>query len=424
MSMSLDRRKFLLQASASLGVAACAASLGFSPLTDHPLLITPPRQAPDDIQQGTRSYTGPNVILIRFGGGVRRLETISDPERTYCPFIYHELARRKGILFSNVEIADSPGVATSHGEGTLYILTGEYRNFDDVDGRLFGSRFEPQLPTLFEYLRKSYDIPAHQALIVNGEDRIDEEFYTFSNNSYHDYGVRYKATVLSLFRFKMFLLRERLAHEVLDAHERYQLEHRLQQMEQFDYRVLNRNSESVSSPELDQFWRHWRDHYGSSGLVNPRGDRLLTTIAIRALRELRPKLMMINYQDPDYVHWGNPSFYTRGISIIDEGVREIYEAVQNDHALRDEYHNRTVFVIVPDCGRDNNRCMSVPFQHHFNTPGSHQIFTIVAGPEQWVPRSAHNNDRPHQQISVTKTIGKIMGFRAEYAQADSLFQLA
>src|SRR6187431_1149920 len=128
MSHSMDRRKFLVRASASLGIASGAASLGFSPLTDAPVLIAPPQQAPDDIAQGQRPYTGPNVIVIRFGGGVRRLETISDPERTYCPFMYHELARRQGILFNNVEIADSPGIATSHGEGTLYILTGEYRH--------------------------------------------------------------------------------------------------------------------------------------------------------------------------------------------------------------------------------------------------------------------------------------------------------
>ena len=103
---------------------------------------------------------------------------------------------------------------------------------------------------------------------------------------------------------------------------------------------------------------------------------LLTTLALRALQQLRPKFIMINYQDPDYVHWGNPSFYTQAISIIDEGVREIYSAVQADP----EYRDRTVFVIIPDCGRDNNRCAAVPYQHHFNTASAHDIFAVVAGP--------------------------------------------
>ena len=43
------------------------------------------------------------------------------------------------------------------------------------------------MPTIFEYLRRHYDVPEHQALIVNGEDRINEEFYTFSNH--HLFGV-------------------------------------------------------------------------------------------------------------------------------------------------------------------------------------------------------------------------------------------
>ena len=59
------------------------------------------------------------------------------------------------------------------------------------------------------------------------------------------------------------------------------------------------------------------------------------------MKELRPRLLMINYQDPDYVHWGNRNFYTRAVAIIDEGVRELYSAAQAD----EEYRDRTVFVV-------------------------------------------------------------------------------
>src|SRR5262249_45809202 len=161
--------------------------------------------------------------------------------------------------------------------------------------------------------------------------------------------------------------------------ERTRLQSELQTMESRDYRVRDRR---VASPELDRYWRSWRDYYGRTGLVNPRGDRVLTSLAVRALRELRPRLLMINYQDPDYVHWGNRNFYTRGLSIIDEGVRELYEAVQADagDASGHTYRDNTVFLIVPDCGRDNNRCMPVPFQHHFNTRSAHEVFVIAAGP--------------------------------------------
>ncbi|MEE2623913.1 MAG: hypothetical protein VYA46_06785, partial [Verrucomicrobiota bacterium] len=82
-----------------------------------------PAAAPD-----TRPvYTGPNVIIIRFGGGVRRRETI-DPQHTYSPFLCKELTRR-GTLFKDMSIDRFRNINTSHGEGTLHILTGKYDNF-------------------------------------------------------------------------------------------------------------------------------------------------------------------------------------------------------------------------------------------------------------------------------------------------------
>src|SRR5262249_5905720 len=151
------------------------------------------------------------------------------------------------------------------------------------------------------------------------------EFYTFSNH--HLYGVRYRSTVFSLYRFKTYLLREDLKDPALPDQERQAKEKQLREMENKDYRVQDRR---VTRPELDEFWANWRQHYGRTGLVNPRGDRVLTELALRALCELRPKLLMINYQDTDYVHWGNRNFYTRAIAIIDDGVRRLYEAVQAD----------------------------------------------------------------------------------------------
>jgi hypothetical protein len=159
-------------------------------------------------------------------------------------------------------------------------------------------------------------------------------------------------------------------------------------------------------PKLTNFWERWRRHYGTSGFLNPRGDRLLTTLSLWALRYLRPRLLMINYQDPDYVHWGNRNFYTRAIAVIDEGIREIYNAVQAD----EEYRNNTVFLIVPDCGRDSNRCMPIPYQHHFNTRSAREVFVIAAGPGIVHPRTGTPVDRRAQQCSVAASIGRIMNF--------------
>jgi hypothetical protein len=117
------------------------------------------------------------------------------PEHTCCPFLLHELAGKHGVLFNNVEMASAPGVVTSHREGTLYLLTGEYGRYTDVSGIPLAYAFIPDKPTLPEYLRRRYcDVAPHQALIINSEDRVSEEFYNHSNH--HHFGVDYRVTVL------------------------------------------------------------------------------------------------------------------------------------------------------------------------------------------------------------------------------------
>ncbi len=123
--------------------------------------------------------------------------------------------------------------------------------------------------------------------------------------------------------------------------------------------------------------------------------------------------MMINYNDPDYVHWGNLSHYTRGVAIIDEGLQRLIACCDGDEAYRDN----TLFVIVPDCGRDNNRSMAVPCQHHFNSRSSREIFALLLGPNVTRGRIV---DRAVEQIDLAPTIGRLMGFDANFARGDVL----
>lgn len=392
MPLPLDRRVFMKTAIASAGALCLPGSRASAADSDRP------------------SYRGPNVIIIRFGGGVRRLETI-DPDHTHAPFFRHELTRR-ATLFTDMSISESILAAdnrrvplnTSHGEGTLNILTGIYANYKDIEGQFLGTRFEAIVPTLFEYLRKAHDIPRHQALIVNGEDRTQEEFYSFSNH--HLFGVHYRSSVLSLYRFKCHLLRRQIRDGDFTDEQRRQKTKELRQLESLDYRESDARGQG---PEIEAFWGRWQSHYGESGLVNPRGDRLLTELAVRAIRQLRPRLMMVNYNDPDYVHWGNINHYTRGIAVIDRGIQRLVETCDADERYRDN----TVFVIVPDCGRDSNRYVNVPCQHHFNSKSSRQISAMLLGPGITKNQLV---DKPVEQISIAPTISRIMGLRATHAE--------
>ena len=346
------------------------------------------------------------MVIVRFGGGVRRRETI-DPEHTYSPFLCNDLTKR-GALFKKMEIDCLEGVETSHGQGTLYILTGRYDKYKDVGGKMLGQRFESKVPTVFEYLRKTYDVPEHQALIINGEDRTDEEFYSFSNH--HLFGAHFRSTTLSLYRFKTYLLRRQIDSGKWEGKELQKKKETLAKFEALDYRTKGNDAQST---EITDFWERWRAHYGESGFVNPRGDRLLTELTIRAIKELRPKMIMVNYNDPDYVHWGNMTHYTRGIAIMDEGLRQLVATVEADT----EYRDNTIFFIVPDCGRDSNPFAAVPCQHHFNTRSSHDIFALAFGPG--IPKGVVVDHRV-DQISVAATIGKYMKLPTEHTEGPVL----
>ena len=167
------------------------------------------------------------------------------------------------------------------------------------------------------------------------------------------------------------------------------------------------------SDPIQGFWANWRDHYGDDGFKNPRGDRLLTELSLWAIRDLKPRLMMVNYQDPDYVHWGNASHYTRAIAVIDDGIRQIMNAIDHD----DHYRNNTIVVITPDCGRDANPLMSVPFQHHFNSGAAHEVWALILGPGV---AKGKVYDRSVDQTAIAATLAQVMGVRADRAEGDVL----
>lgn len=387
MTIELSRRDL---ARATLGLAAAT-------LLPQGALAQTPR----------RSYQGPNVVMIRFGGGVRRRETIN-PQYSYSPYLSKTLAPQ-GTLFPLMRIEAREGIVTSHAQGTLNILTGRYDRYENIARRFGQEAFEAKAPTLFEYLRAAYDVPAHQTLIVNGENRPDEDILVYSTDPH--YGIRYHSSVISLTQFKAHLLRGRLAGRELQGADRTEAEKQLRSLESSD---LNREIVRPSGP-LEAFWDGWRRDFGDSGLINARGDRLLTALSLRAMKELKPKLMLVNYQDPDYVHWGNISHYTRAIAIIDDGIRQIVEAASADP----NYRGNTVFIVTPDCGRDDNPLMKVPYQHHFNSRAAHEVWAFAYG--HGIGRGVV--DKVVEQTAIARTVGLIMGFDARSAEAPALSEV-
>lgn len=353
-----------------------------------------------------KRYKGPNVIIIRYGGGVRRRETI-DPEHSFSPFMLNRLIPN-GILYRNMSIAELPNNETDHAQGTVNIMTGRYFGYSTHQEKVSGNFLRPSVPSIFEYLRENYALEAHEALIINGEDRAQDD--GFHMHLHEEFGPSTRPELLSPTRFQAFMLQLKLEDVSLSSEVREELVKRLSEVQKNSPEFLKPDE---YSSEIQTFWRKWRSYYGDDHLKHPRGDRQTTELALWSLRYLRPKLMMVNYQDPDYVHFGIKSHYTRAISIIDEGIQTIVGACESDPYYRDN----TVFVIVPDCGRDSNPLMDVPFQHHFNSRSSHEIFAVLYG-----PGIAQNKtvSTPSDQTSIAPTIAALMGFKASQSEGDIL----
>ena len=347
----------------------------------------------------------PKVVIVRFGGGVRRRETIL-PETTFAPFLQRQLIPR-GLLYRDMVIEQLDGVETSHAQGTLYLLTGRYDAYHDVEDRWFGDRFEPTIPTLFEAARKQLGLAEHEVLVVNNENRVQDEFLTFS--SHPDHGVAYRAGSLSRWRYR----HHRLAAQVARG-DASRAQHRdLEKLQSQDYRLDDATRRQGT--ELRAFWDQWLAYWGDSGLVEPRGDRGQTELALWALQTLRPRLMMINYSDCDYVHWGLAHHYHRGISVMDEGLRATTAHLDRDPYYRDD----TLLIVVPDCGRDDNRFLPVPFQHHFGDRSAHEIFALFVGPGV-TPGVV---DRRVQQADIAPTVASVLGLALPDAEGSALTEV-
>jgi hypothetical protein len=348
--MDLDRRSLIAGLAATLGLSATSWA-------DAP------------------ASTVRNVVLVRFGGGVRRQESIV-PETSRSPYLLQGLLPQ-GTLFSDMVM--DPGdteIQTSHGQGTLYLLTGRYYDYNGEQGTpLAGETFVSPFPTLLELLRAE-GVPRSQVVFVNGENRPQEEHYALSQHP--DFGPAYHASMLSRRAFDHY-----------------------------------RATHATGDPLLDRFWQEWEAWWGTSGQLHPRGDRLITELALWALERLQPRFLMLNYNDCDYVHWGNPEHYTRGVAIMDRGMQRVVEALDRLEAYRDD----TLLVVAPDCGRDHNRALAVPFQHHFGDAFSREVFAYFRGPG--VPRGLRI-DRRTQQVDVMPTIAAQLGLSRGEAEGDVL----
>ncbi|BBM85481.1 alkaline phosphatase family protein [Candidatus Uabimicrobium amorphum] len=328
------------------------------------------------------------VVFVRYGGGVRRQETISP--KTESPFFYHGLLK-EGTLFSNVWI-DRESI-TGHAQGSLYTMTGR---FDNYKGQPFDVEYTPLYPTFAEYVHKGLKTTSTDCIMINNSDNMSTEFFGFSEHK--DYGLAHAPILLSEWALMVRRL-ERNLQKATGSNRNKLLQKQKELLQQL-YRA-----EIPSDPKTTELIDRLDKEHGERP---PLGDELVAELAVRALRELKPRYLQVHLQDSDYVHWGPGQLYRRGVRRMDTALRRIWETIQSNNELRDE----TALVVVPDHGRNMHGSRRIPYQHHdTEDPGSHEIFAFFAGPG--IPRGVRI-DQSLPQIDATATMGALLGVATPY----------
>ncbi|MFN7971396.1 MAG: sulfatase-like hydrolase/transferase [Acidobacteriota bacterium] len=391
------RREFLKGTGAAIvGGAFAQRALHTSQPSAQPPAPADPSRIAGDARPLRWNGAARNVVLVRYGGGVRREETTGAWGQSLSPFL-HESLLPNGTLYDNLFIPW--GISTGHMEGTLLLTTGRHETpVQKFPGR--GDEF-PFHPTVFETYRKASGAGPHDAVVVNNEQR-NTEFVAYS--SAPGYGRRWGGTVLSLHALAIREQRRALGGDIPER-ERREREAKLAELLTIDQRP---DRDGYDDAEIEE--RFFIPFLQRFGYRPPKGDAFQTEATIQALRTLRPRLLMVHYQDCDYAHWGASHFYYEGVRRMDQGLRRIVEEIQENPS----YRENTVLLVVPDVGRGINVAknggpnhLRLHFQHHNpEDKGSHETFALA-----WGSGIAPGKriDEARDPVDVAPTVAALLG---------------
>jgi hypothetical protein len=355
--MQTDRREFLRFAA---GAAAAVVSWGGNALAAEP------RPAPvAELPEPERR----KVILVVFGGGTRSSEAVADPEHRYIPHLWKELVPR-GTLFTNMRVEHR----VVHPNCNASIKTG-FWEYDDLDWSK-----PPKHPTVFEIFRKRRAQPDTAAwsfvyasiLAMTGE------------SSHADYGSRYAANIVQPPTIPRTtgeemdrLMRQAAATGSPEAERKAAVE---------CARLARENSHvdtaGLRSPAAREWFAErfeaWRRAEGSSS-----HDAFLADCAIACMEKFLPGVMSIDFGEIDCAHYGSWSRYVEAIRRTDELTTRLWQAAEKIPA----YRGKTLFLVLPDHGRELERPGGSGFLHHGDfyrdenaDEGCRRIWMLAIGP--------------------------------------------
>jgi hypothetical protein len=346
------------------------------------------------------------VILVVFGGGTRSRDTIDEPEHRFIPRLWKEMIPR-GTLFTNMRVEHK----VVHPNSTGSILTGHWE-WDDIDWSKPVAH-----PTLFELHRKARGAPdtaawafVYASILAKAGESLAE-----------GYGQRLAANVVEPPTIP------RSTAEAMDRLMRQAAARGSAQAELDAAAECARLARSTSlittsglrSPEarrfLEEQYELWKKDSGTTS-----HDAFLTRLAIASMRTMAPDVMAVAYGEIDCAHYGSWSRYVEAIRRTDELAWQLWRAAEDLPA----YRGQTLFLILPDHGRELEESGGLGFIHHSdfytNTgadEGCRRVWMLALGPGV---RPGLRVERPVPITAAAPTAAEFLGLGSSPGSAHSM----
>lgn len=148
-----------------------------------------------------------------------------------------------------------------------------------------------------------------------------------------------------------------------------------------------------------------------------RPDSLTLAASLEILKIHRPRLVLINFREPDYTaHTGNWPEYLKAIQAADKQVYQLWQFLQKDPF----YSNTTALFVTSDHGRHSDGIADGFASHGDGCESCRHLIFFAAGPDF---RKGYTTRVTRHQPDITATIAYLMGIKLEDSNGEVMKEL-
>jgi len=349
------------------------------------------------------------LVIVLFGGGTRSSESIDDPKHRWIPRLWNEMVPR-GTLFTNMRVEHKVVHPNSAGS----IVAGHWE-WDDIDW----SRPVAH-PTIFEIYRKARKAPDTAAWAFVYASILAQTGLSPAPG----YGVDYAANVVEPPTIPRSTAEEmdtkmRAAAATGSTEAEIKAATESADLARSTSRIATSGLRSEAARKfLESEYEVWKKSTGSTS-----HDLFLTDRAINCMRRFSPDVIAVMFGEIDCAHYGSWSRYVEAIKRTDELTWRLWRACEEI----DAYRGRTLFLVLPDHGRELESKNGTGFIHHSdfytNTgadEGCRRVWMLALGPGVTAGRKI---DKPVPITTVAATGLEHLGLSASKGAAPSVLKL-